>query len=282
MSNVVSTGAVTGLSWDGEGRRVSGGALAPDLPAAPGEEVTFSDFLSVINPLQHIPVVSSIYRWVTGDTIKPAARVVGGALYGGPIGLVSAVLNAVVEEVKGSDIGAQVLAMVTPDKPPAAEPKMAAAEQAKPEAATQEPPADAAADANLAALQQFAADLRQAAQEPEPAKKTEEPPAAVPILPGQARTLAYYQANAGRRLPTSDGNRYALSQPQGGSALAHTTSSMPPAAAIEAASKSELPAAGPGEAPPSAWFTSAMQRGLDRYRTMQQLEKGPPQVDLTH
>ena len=116
MSTVMSTAAsANALSWDGEGRRVSGGALAPDLPAAPGEEFTFSDFLSVLNPLQHIPVVSSIYRWATGDTIKPVARVIGGALYGGPMGLATAAFNAIVEQVKGSDLGTQALALVVPD-----------------------------------------------------------------------------------------------------------------------------------------------------------------------
>ncbi len=286
MSNVMSTGSVTGLSWDGEGRRVSGGALAPDLPAAPGEEVTFSDFLSVINPLQHIPVVSSIYRWVTGDTIKPAARVIGGALYGGPLGLVSAALNAVVEEVKGSDIGGQILAAVTPDRSHGAKPQMAAAEQAKQDAAAPPQAESDPAAANLAALQQLAADLRQAAEEPEAAKTEEPPPAAAPIQPGQARTLAYYQANAGRRLPTNDTSRYMLPQRQAGPVLPQaapaTPVAAPAAAVVEAATKSEAPVATQGEAPPSAWFSSAMQRGLDRYRSMQQLDKAPPQVDLSH
>ncbi|MGB6086494.1 MAG: hypothetical protein WBF74_07845, partial [Parvibaculum sp.] len=32
-------------------------------------EFGFSDFLDVINPLQHIPIVSSIYRELTGDEL---------------------------------------------------------------------------------------------------------------------------------------------------------------------------------------------------------------------
>src|ERR1700722_4577543 len=31
---------------------------------------TFADFLDAINPLQHIPVVSSVYRQATGETIN--------------------------------------------------------------------------------------------------------------------------------------------------------------------------------------------------------------------
>ena len=32
---------------------------------------TFLDMLDIINPLQHIPVVSTLYRAITGDTIEP-------------------------------------------------------------------------------------------------------------------------------------------------------------------------------------------------------------------
>jgi hypothetical protein len=256
---------------------VSGGALAPDLPAAPGEEVTFSDFLSVLNPLQHIPVVSSIYRWVTGDTIKPAARVIGGALYGGPIGLATAAFNAIVEQVKGADIGAQALALVLPDgRGPAAQPapQIAAAAPAKEEAA----PATEAdhAAANLSALQQFAADLKIATPERTEAKPAEPPPIA-PLQPGQARTLAYYQANAGRRLATTDTSRYVLPQQKGSTPLPTAAAPTP-----EAGEKREAPAAVvEAESPPTLWFSSAMMRGLDRYRAMQHLDKAAPQVDLS-
>lgn len=72
--------------------------------------------LDVINPLQHIPVVSTIYRHITGDEISPMARIAGDALYGGPIGAAVAVANVVVEEASGKDIGENMLAMVTGDK----------------------------------------------------------------------------------------------------------------------------------------------------------------------
>ena len=255
MSNVVSTGpSMPALSWDGEGRRVSGGALAPDLPAPPGEELTFSDFLSVINPLQHIPVVSSIYRWITGDSIKPAARVIGGALYGGPVGLATAAFNAIVEQVKGADLGAQVIALVMPDRTqPEAAPQMAAA---APEEKTAPMPETGRAEANLAALQQLAADLRSAAQAPAELKLTDSKPAepqpVAPLQPGQARTLAFYQANAGRRLPTADPNRHALPQQPSG-LLMHTTSAIPPSSSGETDRKEgAATGANPGDSPPAA------------------------------
>ncbi|SMH56001.1 hypothetical protein [Azospirillum agricola] len=73
-------------------------------------EMSFWDFLDVINPLQHIPIVNTIYRNLTGDTIQPSSRVIGGILYGGPLGGMTAIANAVVEEAQGQDIGDQIMA----------------------------------------------------------------------------------------------------------------------------------------------------------------------------
>ncbi len=75
-------------------------------------EFGFADFLDIINPLQHIPVVSTIYRELTGDTIKPALKVIGSAMLGGITGLVSGVVDAVVETETGKDIGQNMLAML--------------------------------------------------------------------------------------------------------------------------------------------------------------------------
>ncbi|MEN6541450.1 hypothetical protein [Parvibaculum sp.] len=79
-------------------------------------ELSFGDLLDTINPLQHIPVVSSLYRELTGDTIGPGARVAGGALYGGPISLVASVFDAALEAVTGSDFGGHVIATLTGDE----------------------------------------------------------------------------------------------------------------------------------------------------------------------
>lgn len=48
--------------------------------------LSFSDLIDLVNPLQHIPVVGNLYRKLTQDTIDPAVRVAGGALFGGPLG----------------------------------------------------------------------------------------------------------------------------------------------------------------------------------------------------
>jgi hypothetical protein len=74
---------------------------------------SFGDILDVLNPLQHIPVVSSIYRAVTGDEIAAAPRAIGSALFGGPVGLIAAISNQVVEAETGSDIAGTALAMLS-------------------------------------------------------------------------------------------------------------------------------------------------------------------------
>ncbi len=74
----------------------------------------FADFLDVINPLQHIPVLSSVYRAVTGDEIGPAARMVGGGLFGGAVGFVAGLVNALVASLTGRDVGEHVMALAKP------------------------------------------------------------------------------------------------------------------------------------------------------------------------
>ena len=61
------------------------------------EGLTFGDVLDIINPLQHIPIVSSIYRMATGDEIGVGSRILGGALFGGPLGLLVSGLTAIAE-----------------------------------------------------------------------------------------------------------------------------------------------------------------------------------------
>jgi hypothetical protein len=78
-----------------------------------GEEFSFEDVLDLVNPLQHLPVIGSLYRSATGDRIGAVPRIIGGALLGGPIGLILGVINAVIEGATGKDAGEHVIAMLT-------------------------------------------------------------------------------------------------------------------------------------------------------------------------
>ncbi|MEM8917068.1 MAG: hypothetical protein AAGC83_14600, partial [Pseudomonadota bacterium] len=84
-----------------------------------GEPLGFGDFIDIINPLQHIPIISTVYRAVTGDQISPGARLIGGTLLGGPIGFAVATANVATELATGKDIGEQAMAMAagTDDTP---------------------------------------------------------------------------------------------------------------------------------------------------------------------
>lgn len=90
---------------------------------------SFGDLIDVINPLQHIPVLSSLYRRITGDEMGGVARVAGGALFGGVIGLVASIADTLVDEITGADTGEHVLSALSgPGKPVAPATALAAAQ----------------------------------------------------------------------------------------------------------------------------------------------------------
>jgi hypothetical protein len=91
---------------------------APTPPAKPDKPFTlwekeafaFGDFIDILNPLQHIPIVATLYRNFTEDKIGFAPRVIGGALWGRIGGLVGGAVNAFVDWFTGKDIGDHVYA----------------------------------------------------------------------------------------------------------------------------------------------------------------------------
>lgn len=54
--------------------------------AVSGSSSFFGDLLDTVNPLQHIPILSSLYRTITNTEISPLADIAGSTIYGGPIG----------------------------------------------------------------------------------------------------------------------------------------------------------------------------------------------------
>ncbi len=71
---------------------------------------TFLDFLDIINPLQHIPIVGTVYRSIAGDDLDPGSRIAGGTLFGGPVGAAVSVTNVVLEHNTGQDMGDRMMA----------------------------------------------------------------------------------------------------------------------------------------------------------------------------
>ncbi len=97
---------------------------------SPGKDASFDEVMNSINPMHHIPVVSTIYRAVSGDTIGMGPRMIGAAIIGGPVGLIIAGITAFSEEMSGATISEHLVALyegITGDDEPAAADLIAAA-----------------------------------------------------------------------------------------------------------------------------------------------------------
>jgi hypothetical protein len=222
---------------------------------------SFADLLDALNPLQHIPVVSSIYRAVTGDEIGHAARVLGDALFGGPVGMLMAGINALVKEATGGEPGDHLVALVRnivdPDEPPAA----------------------VAGDGRTAASPHAAAAEGAADRGPEPAGHF------------QARSPGHFRAATASsstiRADDVERRRIADSILEAQRAQSHLLLS-----SLGLAPPGTAPADGPAEAgaapapaaspPPSVspgWLAHAMERGLRQYEAARLGAASPTAVD---
>ncbi len=76
-------------------------------------DFSFHNLLSIVNPLEHLPIIGTLYRAITGTHIGIPERVAGDALYGGLWGAVSGIADAAFEAVTGKDFGSTVLALFT-------------------------------------------------------------------------------------------------------------------------------------------------------------------------
>jgi hypothetical protein len=111
------------------------------------------DLLDIINPLQHIPGISTLYREITGDSIKPAMKLAGGGLFGGVLGLASSALDTIIQEETGQDIGQNLLALFNHETAPATKTSLAANKVSKnPETASLTPVNTASIQASLAPI----------------------------------------------------------------------------------------------------------------------------------
>lgn len=256
-------------------------ANAKDIGMFAEEEPSFWDVLDVVNPLQHIPVVNTLYRELTGDEIGVAARLAGGTLFGGPIGFAVAAVNAAIEQESGKDIGGHMLAMfsddepATPDAPPpatevaAADAPAAAPPDAGPRSAVVVPDLTGAAPPRDGMMFTAAGPVMAAEAAPVPARDPVVAPMALqrgaeparffpvpPRVPGisgrDVPQVTVPVSNSGTRSPVPITGRPAAAQP--------------PVAVAE----HPQPGADGGSA---AWFGSAMKAGLDKYEQAARLNR---------
>lgn len=281
------------------------------------EEGWFDHALDIINPLQHIPVVSTVYRELSGDEISHFSRVAGGTLFFGPLGTLSALANVAVEETTGKDVGEHVMALfenieadpveTVADAGAAATPFTNPDAAAAPEAidpATSDPLAVA-----LLSQQQSLASAASAAAEP--IRVAQATPAggdqALPLAAMPPEILEALHAQGAAR-PLSP-NGFAFADAPLATASATTAAPPPPtdvslnevtatARADALASRVVLDTQADREALNEAvasrpagstateggWFSSAMLKALNHYETTQSLTARPavPSVDVAN
>jgi len=84
--------------------------------AAPQDSSTlgtlFDTVVDTVNPLQHIPGVSTAYQAATNDTMNPIASMAGGFLFGGPVGLIAGAASSFLELVTGKTLGQNAMALL--------------------------------------------------------------------------------------------------------------------------------------------------------------------------
>ncbi len=82
---------------------------AVQKPVETAGETAIGALIDIVNPLQHIPFVSTLYRAVTGDTISAGAKLIGGGIFGGIGGLASSAADMVFEAATGNNVGDTLL-----------------------------------------------------------------------------------------------------------------------------------------------------------------------------
>lgn len=91
-------------------------AANPSATAAKDDSgFSFYDLLDIVNPLQHIPVISTLYKHLTGDKIGLPEKIAGDTLYGGLTGFLCSVGDALFTEATGKSVGDTVYAAVFGD-----------------------------------------------------------------------------------------------------------------------------------------------------------------------
>ncbi len=251
------------------------------------EGASFGEVLDAVNPLHHIPVVSSIYRAISGDTIGFGPRLIGAAIFGGPLGLIFAGISALIEEASGGNVAEQALALfedLTGDGEPAPADVIATV------------PGDAGGDARvgtrISSAMNFDASALADAPTVQPpifeapvaaAWSGEKPAAVAPVMRGAMSTAVPRQDVAsvkggGFQMTDSDSKRIARTLLHAQRAQANLLLANLRAYDAEKSRPSgdedgrdgearephsNLPPAGAG----SIWYADAMQHALDKYRT---------------
>ena len=263
----------------------SGGASSANTAKAAGDSKHhgFLDFLvtlfDIINPLEHLPIISTIYEHVTGHHMNPVARIAGDTLYGGPIGAAVGVANVISEKQTGKDIGENVVAMLSGhNKHNAAPDTMVAQNNVK---ASDIIWNDASAPASGTAP--GTAPGTAMAGDPPSDQNVKlamlSPPKLKQNFPSLAAQQSHGASNAGKQLaaysmsrvppvPTAKDGISDRGASVNASALARTDSTPGPLA-------QDAPAGSPEQAIPPGLIAQKMMEGLDKYAALEKVRMAP-------
>jgi hypothetical protein len=103
-----TAGAVVPASADKSSDDTSGASQPP-------HESFFHHLWDVVNPLQHLPVIGTIYRAITGEHLDPVEKIAGDTLYGGLWGAVSSIADVAFEGITGKSFEDTALALFKSD-----------------------------------------------------------------------------------------------------------------------------------------------------------------------
>jgi hypothetical protein len=278
-----------------EGRMVPT-SIVGEPDSTPSPTPRFSDVVAILNPLQNLPIVGTIYRKLTGDEPHPAARVLGGLLWGGPFGLVGAALTYVAEQVSGKNATEIVKSIFDGSEKPPVAVADGTAPAVEPEAAAADTPLATAA---LAAPAPSVVAPGQPAPTPvaqSPAQPPQQQGAIAQTRTRNAATrdLAFYQAHAGSRIPAAS-SAPAPSGPQNAPQIPTFQRPVTPVLGVEPTNGSAIPTrasaptkpasepAAPAAMMPettSADFAQRMLQGLERYQALNRVaQTRAPTVD---
>ena len=126
----------------GERHRFAGESTGGEQALFGADGLGLDDVIDTLNPLQHIPFVSTLYRELTGDKVSAGAQLIGGTLIGGPLGFLAALGNVIFEQETGRSAGGAVVASLLGKDAPAT--AVATASAPSPARATLTPVAEAA------------------------------------------------------------------------------------------------------------------------------------------
>jgi hypothetical protein len=276
-------------------------ATSPPSPPAPSHGTSlwshgsfgFKDLLDIINPLQHLPVVGSIYRYLTGDEPSGGARIVGDAIYGGPIGFGVGVVSAMLTDGDGRDLGERALASVFGPRGDSASATAVAqapvnAPAAQPQAQAQAQAVQPAVAATLAGQSQPGSPMQLATQ------LYRSPPAAGPTTPEQnflGQNAQFQRQLAGPRPEPGQvlNSRPVPLQLTGNPMASARPIPIPSARAATPASAAPANAASPVDAPVTNPVAQKMLDALAKYERLKKQQEQddsakdnvPTGVDLT-